>query len=288
MSERGAGARSVETASEAAVMDPSAPPDPHADAAERAAGRPAVMPERVDVLGFPVDVVDLQDAVRWVLDAVADGGKPRLVVTLNPEIVVQGLGDPDLAAALRSADLSVADGVGIALAARRAGHPLPGRVPGIDLVTELFHVGGPNVRAYFLGAKPGVAERAAAAAARRFGVTVAGHHHGYFDRVGESARICEGVRAARPDVLLAGLGEGQELFLDRHAQALGAKVLIGVGGTLDVLAGEVRRMPAWTTRLGVEWLFRVALDRRRWKRVPRLAKFLWLVVSQGRPGPAER
>lgn len=249
-----------------------------------AGARPTVAPERVFVLGFPVDVVDLQDAVRWVSGAALAAGAPRLVVTLNPEIVVQGLADPELAAALRSADLSVADGVGVALAARRAGRVLPGRVPGVDLVTELFREAGPRLRVYFLGAKPGVAQRAAEEASRRFGVTVVGHHHGYFDRVAEAGAVCAAVRAANADLLLAGLGEGQELFLSRHAHELGAKVLIGVGGTLDVLAGEVKRMPAWTTRLGVEWLFRVTLDRRRWKRVPRLAKFLWLVLREGRPG----
>ena len=258
------------------------------------------MPERVFVLGFPVDVVDLREAACWVLDALEPAGIPRsssrgssnggarLVVTLNPEIVVQGLADPELAAVLRSADLSVADGVGIALAARRAGRPLPGRVPGVDLVTELFREAGSSLRVYFLGARPGVAQRAAAEAARRFGVTVVRHHHGYFDRVTEADDVCAAVRAANADLLLAGLGEGQELFLRRNEHALGAKVLIGVGGTLDVLAGEVKRMPAWTTRLGVEWLFRVTLDRRRWKRVPRLARFLWLVLRQGRPATAQR
>lgn len=263
------------------------PPDPVTGASAAEAGaRPTAAPERVFVLGFPVDVVDLRGAVGWVAGAALATEDPRLVVTLNPEIVVQGLADPELAAALRSADLSVADGVGVALAARRGGYRLPGRVPGVDLVTGLFREAGPSLRVYFLGAKPGVAQRAAQEASRRFGVTVVGHHHGYFDRVAEASEVCGAVRAANADLLLAGLGEGQELFLSRHARALGAKVLIGVGGTLDVLAGEVKRMPAWTTRLGVEWLFRVTLDRRRWKRVPRLAKFLWLVARQGRPGAA--
>lgn len=282
MNERGGGAGAPDDPRVAADRLPD--PVTGASAAAGAGARPTVVPERVFVLGFPVDVVDLRGAVRWVAGAALATDGPRLVVTLNPEIVVQGLADPELAAALRSADLSVADGVGVALAARRAGHRLPGRVPGVDLVTELFREAGPSLRVYFLGAKPGVAQRAAEEASRRFGVTVVGHRHGYFDRVAEASEVCGAVRAANADLLLAGLGEGQELFLSRHARELGAKVLIGVGGTLDVLAGEVKRMPAWTTRLGVEWLFRVTLDRRRWKRVPRLAKFLWLVARHGRPG----
>jgi len=238
-------------------------------------------PERAYVLGFPLDVLDLGGAADWVLNAVEAPTGPRLVVTLNPEIVVQARSDPELAAAVKAADLSVADGVGVALAARRAGVRLPGRVPGVDLSVEVMRRGGAGLRVYFLGARPGVAERAANAAQGAFGITIAGHHHGYFDRATEGAAVCAAVRSAAPDVVLAGLGEGQELFLHRHAAELGARVMIGVGGTLDVLAGEVRRMPAWTTRLGVEWLFRVASDRKRWRRVPRLLEFAWLVATRG-------
>jgi N-acetylglucosaminyldiphosphoundecaprenol N-acetyl-beta-D-mannosaminyltransferase len=198
-------------------------------------------------------------------------------VTLNPEIVVQAQADPALADALRAADLSVADGVGIAWAARRSGAPLPGRVPGVDLALEVMRLGSSSLRVYFLGSRPGVAERAAAAASSTYGVVVAGAQHGFFDK-SSPEQVLRDVEAARPDLLLAGLGEGQELFLHRHAAQLGAGVMIGVGGTLDVLAGEVKRMPAWTTELGVEWLFRVALDRRRWGRLPRLFKFAGMVL----------
>lgn len=238
-------------------------------------------PTRHQVLGYPLDAVDMDAAADWVLRHVAASRhgepRPRLVVTLNPEIVVQAEGDPDLAAALRAADLSVADGVGVAWAARRAGVALPGRVPGVDLAFEVMRRGGADLRVYLLGARPGVAEAAAAEAARRYGVTVVGAQHGYFDSEAPEA-VVAAVAAARPDLLLAGLGEGQELFLHRHRSALGAGVMIGVGGTLDVLAGEVRRMPAWTSRLGIEWLFRVGLDRRRWGRLPRLFRFAGLVL----------
>lgn len=236
---------------------------------------------RHSVLGYPVDAADLSTAADWVLAQVTEArgsdARPRLVVTLNPEIVVQAEHDPALAEALRAADLSVADGVGIAWAAKRTGNPLPGRVPGVDLAFETMRRGGAALRVYLLGAKPGVAERAASEARRRFGVEVVGAQHGYFDRAA-AGEVCRAVRDAAPDLLLAGLGEGQERFLHEHAAELGAAVMVGVGGTLDVLAGEVRRMPAWTTRLGVEWLFRVLLDRRRWGRLPRLFRFTRMVL----------
>lgn len=245
------------------------------------------------VLGFPVDAVSLPEAAAWIVhharaadDATATPKREagKVVVTLNPEIVVRAASDPALAAALRRADLSVADGVGVAWAARRGGLGLPGRVPGVDLVSEAMRLGGEGLRVYFLGGEPGVAEAAARVSQERFGVTVVGTQHGYFRRPQETADVVAAVGRARPQLLLAGLGEGQETFLDAHAPDLGAAVMVGVGGTLDVLAGTVRRMPAWTSRLGLEWLFRVASDRRRWRRAPRLARFVAMVLKGGARG----
>ena len=232
------------------------------------------------MLGFPVDPVTLAEAAAWVATAASGREGGKLVVTLNPEIVVQARADERLAAALRSADLSVADGVGVSWAARRSGGRLPGRVPGVELVVEALRLGGPGLRVFFLGGAPGVAGRAASEAARRFGTTVAGSRDGYFERPRQVPEVCAEVASSGADLLLAGLGAGQERFLFENAAALGAKVMVGVGGTLDVLAGAVKRMPAWTSRLGVEWLFRVLLDPKRWRRAPRLARFVWLVLRR--------
>ncbi len=237
------------------------------------------------VLGLPVDAVSLEEAASWVLEALRGGraeGEPgRVVVTLNPEIVVRAHADPALAEAIRRADLVVADGVGVAWAARRGGVDLPGRVPGVDLVQRVLERGGSDVHAYLLGARPGVAEDAARAVERRFGTRVVGSHHGYFAGPEETAAVVRSVRESGANLLLAGLGERQEVFLHSHAAALGAAAMVGVGGTLDVLAGRARRMPRWTSRLGVEWLFRVALDPKRWRRAPRLWRFAMLVLRRG-------
>ncbi len=234
------------------------------------------------MLGMPLDAVSLDEAAAWVLEALRKGpssdGPARLVVTLNPEIVVQAMSDRGLGEAVRHADLVVADGVGVAWAARRQGIELPGRVPGVDLVQRVLELGGDRVTAFLLGAKPGVAEAAAREVERRFGTRVVGTHHGYFGADEEA--VCGEVAASGAGLLLAGLGEGQELFLHRHARELGATVMIGVGGTLDVLAGTVRRMPRWTTRLGLEWLFRVGLDPKRWRRLPRLWRYAMLVLGR--------
>lgn len=247
---------------------------------------PTAAPElpKAEVLGYQLAACTLEQAAErclaWCL--AREQAEPKLVVTLNPEIIVQARADPELWAALQAAALTVADGVGVVWAARQLSQPLPERVPGVELVTRLLELGGPNLRVYFLGARPGVAARAARAAQERFGTSVAGAEHGYFDREAEAERVVAAVRASHPDLLLAGLGEGQERFLHQHRAALGSAVMIGVGGTLDVLSGEVERSPAWTRRLGLEWAYRVGLDRRRWHRFPRLLAFARLVLHEKR------
>jgi N-acetylglucosaminyldiphosphoundecaprenol N-acetyl-beta-D-mannosaminyltransferase len=238
-------------------------------------------PATMEVLGYPVAAVDLAAAADWLLRA-ASKGRGRLVVTLNPELVVRADEDAELRSALAQADLTVADGVGLLWAARREGRHLPGRVPGVDLAARVMALGGGGLRVFFLGGKPGVAERAAVVAGERWGIVSAGHHHGYFAGPRATSEVIERVRAAAPDLLLAGLGESQELFLAGNRVELGARVLMGVGGTLDVLAGEAKRTPAWTRGASLEWAWRVGLDPRRWHRVPRLVRFVRLVLAHRR------
>jgi N-acetylglucosaminyldiphosphoundecaprenol N-acetyl-beta-D-mannosaminyltransferase len=230
----------------------------------------------VRLLEYDVATLTLAGAIERCLDML-ERPTPQLVVTLNPEIVVQARADASLAKALANADRTVADGVGILWAARQFGHHLPGRVPGVELMHGILEQGGSDVRAFFLGAKPGVAERASRVAAERYGTIVAGVRHGYFRRPDETPEVLEAVRASGANLLLAGLGEGQERFLHEHRADLGVALMIGVGGSLDVLSGEVQRTPEWTRRLGIEWAYRVGLDRKRWHRFPRLLTFVRLV-----------
>ena len=239
-------------------------------------------PQTTAVLGFEVAELTLEEATAWALRAALRGNRPQLLVTLNPEIVVQAASRPELKEALERADLSVADGVGILWAARQRGERLPERVPGVELMTRLLASGGSDLRVYFLGAKPGVAARAAEIATKRFGTTVVGVQHGYFKRPDDVPTVLEAVSKSGAQLLLCGLGEGQELFLHRHRAELNVPLLIGVGGALDVLAGEVKRTPVWTHKLGLEWAYRVGSDPKRWHRFPRLAQFVRLVLADAR------
>ncbi len=227
-------------------------------------------PERVSLLGLPLDMVDLDGAIQvlrgWLREPAA-----RTVITLNPEIVVQSETDAPLCEAIRGADLVTADGVGIVWAVKqRLKRDAPGRATGVDLAIKLMELEGPNLRVYFLGAKPGVAERAAQKSLERFGIVIAGARDGYFEPDQMDA-VVNAVRESKADLLLTALGAGrQETFNQKHRPA---RVSIGVGGTLDVLAGEVERAPEWTTRLGIEWVWRIT-TMRRWNRARRLVEFV--------------
>ncbi len=239
---------------------------------------------RLELLGLPLDPVSMAETVAWVAARLKNPA-PAQVVTLNPEIVVRAARNPELRRALLEAELVTPDGVGILWAVRRLhGVRLADRVTGVDLTLRLFAELGPRLRVYLLGGRPGVAERAALAAAR-WGVQVSGTHHGYFD---DEEAVVRAVTASGANLLLAGLGERQETFLWRNKRALSVPVMIGVGGTLDVLAGEARRMPRWAQRLGVEWLLRVGLDPKRWPRAARLVRFVVAVEQTRLLPPAKR
>lgn len=232
------------------------------------------MMRRAEILGLPVDLVGLEEAVERI-GKMLDSPGTHQVITLNPEYVVRAQSDPELVRAARQSELVTADGVGIVWAVRRlTGEQLPGRVTGADLTPALFERFGPRLRVFFLGAKPGVAEKAAENARARWGIHVAGVQDGYFK---DEAPVVERIAQARPDLLLVGMGERQDLFIHRHKARLGAKVAIGVGGVLDVLSGEVKRVHPLAQRLKLEWLVRIAGDRKRWGRFPRLLQFVRLV-----------
>ncbi len=241
--------------------------------------------ERVDILGVLVDRVDLAGAAdrvrRFVEEGRAGGRRGRLVVTPNPEMIEAARHDAGLARLVNQADLAVADGTGVVMASRLLGDPLTGRVAGFDLLLEVFRLADAGGwRVFLLGTYPEtVAEAARRVAADHPGLELVGFQDGYFTPDDVPALI-ERIRAARPDLLVAALGSPkQERWLTEHLPATGAAVGIGVGGSLDVLAGRARRAPAVFQRLHLEWLYRLAREPRRARRIlGALPRFAWAVL----------
>jgi N-acetylglucosaminyldiphosphoundecaprenol N-acetyl-beta-D-mannosaminyltransferase len=226
-------------------------------------------PPRLRVLGCPVDVVSMQQAVDRLVTLVEEGRGggatgSGLVVTLNPEMVMRARRDRAFRGALEYASLLVPDGVGIVRALRRRGAPSAERVGGADLLEAYLPQAVAHAhRIALTGAAPGGGEAARAALLRRHpGVLVVAADGGPPDAA-TAARLA----ATQPDMVWAAYGHGrQELFLQRHLRTIGAAAGIGVGGTLDYLAGRARRAPRPVQRAGLEWAWRLALQPWRLRR----------------------
>jgi N-acetylglucosaminyldiphosphoundecaprenol N-acetyl-beta-D-mannosaminyltransferase len=173
------------------------------------------------------------------------------------------------------AALSLCDTIGILLASRARGGPLRERVTGVDLIDPLAERSAAgDLRLFFFGAAPGVAERAAIAVKRRYpGAIIAGTRDGFFGPA-QSPTIAASIAASGANVLLVGLGSPkQEYWLEEYLDATGCGVGIGIGGSFDVLAGTVPRAPLVWRRAGLEWLYRLVREPSRWRRQLALPRF---------------
>ena len=238
---------------------------------------------RFILLGVPIDPLSEAEAVEWVARALTEG-RPRLVISVNPERIMQAGRDPEFAAILRRADLALADGAGVLWAARRLGHPLPGRVAGVDFVTALAARGAhEGWRFFFLGGAPGVAEAAGRALRERYpGFTLAGTHAGSADP-GSDLDTTQAVRSSGAQLLFLAYGAAaEEAWLARNLPGSGAIVGMGVGGTFDFVSGRARRAPRWMRERGLEWLHRLRQEPWRWRRMLALPRFVLRVIRESR------
>lgn len=233
------------------------------------------MAERVNILGVDVDAVTMAEAVDVVRRAM-DTRAGVMVATANAEMLMRATHDEELRRILNASALVVPDGAGTVWAARHLGHAMPERVAGYDLAQELLRrAPAEGRRVYFFGAAPGVAEKAKAKAEQIYpGIEIVGVRNGFFSPADNAAIIAE-IRAARPDLLLVALGvPKQEKWIAAHLAELDVPVAIGVGGTLDVMAGVMKRAPHWMQRAKLEWLFRGLMQPKRAGRLLALPKFV--------------
>lgn len=204
----------------------------------------------------------------------------RQVCTVNPEFIIEARRHPEFARVLAAADLCTPDGVGVLWAARLAGAPLGERVTGSDGIYRLCErAAAQEWRVFFLGAAPGVAQRAAAQLTRRYpGLRVAGTYGGS-PAQDDWPQIRRRLAAARADLLFVAYGHPQQdIWIQQHRQELPVAVALGVGGAFDFAAGITRRAPLWVQRLGLEWLYRLVRQPWRWRRMVALPLFALLVV----------
>ncbi|NLS44969.1 MAG: WecB/TagA/CpsF family glycosyltransferase [Firmicutes bacterium] len=237
--------------------------------------------ERVNILGLPVDKVNMVGAVAHIRDFISTY-RTFQVITLNSEMAMTAQDDSTLHHIISKADLVVPDGAGIVLASRILGNPLPERVAGFDLMQELLADAACHKwPVFFLGAKPGVADKAVECIMTRFpGLVVAGVHHGFFSEE-EEAGIIREINSKKARLVFVGMGVSkQDYWIAKHKTQIKAAICMGVGGSFDVLAGNVKRAPGWMGRYGLEWLFRLACEPSRLLRMRALPKFIIKVFQE--------
>jgi N-acetylglucosaminyldiphosphoundecaprenol N-acetyl-beta-D-mannosaminyltransferase len=226
------------------------------------------------VLGVPIDDLDMPTALTRIEQFICEGrttGATHQIATVNADFVIKAQEDPELRVILQEADMATADGMPLVWGAKLLGVRLPGRVTGADLVPALAGVAAEKgYTLYLLGGSPGVPVRAAEALCERYpGIRIVGAvSPPYASVLDIDPALIEDIRNAQPDILLVAFGNPkQEKWIAMHAPELRVPVMIGVGGTLDFLAGVTRRAPEWMQRSGLEWLYRLAQEPRRlWRR----------------------
>lgn len=226
-----------------------------------------VAQSRQKVLGYPVDIVDEQSALQ-VIDEAWRLSRGMHVVTLNAEMVIAAQQDQTLDRIIRHAHLIVPDGSGVVWALRLGGHPT-NRLPGIELANAaLAKAAAGGKRVALLGGKPETLEKLLKLLPSMHpGLNVVATHHGYFTAEDEE-QIIRSIADATPDLVLVALGvPKQEYFIDKWQSSLSKAVLVGVGGSFDVWAGNVKRAPASFRKMHLEWLYRLMKEPWRYKRM---------------------
>lgn len=241
-------------------------------------------PGRIELLGSPFDRIGMQSTID---QCIAWCNGPRVahtVITLNAALLCMMRRDEELRAACGSGDLIVADGAPVVAISRLAGVPLPERVAGVDLTARLLAEGASRgLSVYFLGARAEVVRSLADYCRRNHpGLKVVGWRDGYFSAADHANIVGEIARLA-PHMLFVGMPSPfKETWCQRHRDALGVPVIMGVGGTFDVLTGYVRRAPRVLQTVGMEWSWRLAMEpRKMWKRyLYTNTEFLGLAVCE--------
>jgi N-acetylglucosaminyldiphosphoundecaprenol N-acetyl-beta-D-mannosaminyltransferase len=240
--------------------------------------------ETATLLDLCFDTVTMETAVARCLELCRAPRNSHTVITVNASHLCMMGRDPELALACRAGDLTVADGMSVVWALRASGQPAPERVAGVDLMARLLAAAGEDrLRVYFLGARREVVtalvERSRA---QHPGLEIAGFRDGYFGP-DDHLDIVEEIRASGAHMLFVGMPSPfKETWCERHRERLEVPVIMGVGGSFDVLAGFIKRAPRWTQSLGLEWFWRLLMEPRKlWKRyLTTNSEFIWLASRE--------
>ncbi|MDF2961241.1 MAG: glycosyl transferase, WecB/TagA/CpsF family protein [Paenibacillus sp.] len=244
------------------------------------------MRQTVSIMGVPFSKLNLQQTLKSLTDQLdKQDNKLFHLITANPEIVMVAKQDELLRTIIDQAGMITPDGIGVVLASKWQGEPLEERVTGFDIFLGLLKAGNEKgYSLYLLGADEETNRKSSEIIAQQYpGVRVVGRQNGFFEKDKEAA-VVSAIRAAKPDILVVAMGAPfSEKWIFKYKKELQAKVAFGVGGSLDVLAGKVKRAPVVWQNLHLEWLYRLLSQPSRWRRQLVLPKFaLKILLGRGK------
>ena len=241
------------------------------------------MIEPIKILGVPVHPMTMKQAVDSLEQRML-AGEQTFVVTANAEIIMMCQEDAAYNNIIsQKAELVLPDGAGAVWAGRHLGYKVPERVAGFDLYNQLLALSAKKgYKAYFFGGSPGIAEAAKAKSEEMYpGVKIVGCHNGYFTDADIPA-IIEAINQSGAEMLFVALGAPkQERWILAHREELKPRILMGIGGSFDVLAGKMERAPKWMQDASLEWAFRLYKQPSRFMRMLALPKFALKVIFSG-------
>jgi N-acetylglucosaminyldiphosphoundecaprenol N-acetyl-beta-D-mannosaminyltransferase len=227
-----------------------------------------------NILGVDVCTVDMDQAISEA-KSIIEKRIPGFIVAINPEKIMKAVSDESLKELLNTASLQIPDGIGILMASKIKGGNVKNRVTGIDLMMNLCNMASINgYSVYLLGAASGTADNAAKILKSIFPkLTIAGTHDGYFNNNDE--KVIQEISKTNCDILFVAMGSPkQEYWIKSNVDKLNVPLLIGVGGSYDVICGNIKRAPLWMRKSGIEWLYRLICEPWRIKRMISLPLFL--------------
>jgi N-acetylglucosaminyldiphosphoundecaprenol N-acetyl-beta-D-mannosaminyltransferase len=236
---------------------------------------------KVHIFGVPISKMGMKQTVDYLTDAI-ENRVPHQVITANPIMVMSAIEDRNYLAIMQQAELIVPDGAGVVWAANYVGQPVAERVAGYDLLHELMKMGEPRGwKVYMLGASTEVIEAAAGKLTSMYpAIQMVGCRNGYFGEEQDADVIQDIVRAA-PDLLLIGRSaDKQEPWIAKYKHQLQVPIMMGVGGSFDVLSGKLKRAPVFFRKLRLEWFYRLLQEPWRYKRMLTLPKFAVKVIRE--------
>lgn len=238
----------------------------------------------ISLFGISVSKLDMDETVDYIIEAIRQH-KAHQVVTINPIMIMAALEQPEFMQIMKEAELVVPDGTGVVWAARYKGTPVAERVAGIDLLHKLMATGEQfGWRVYLLGASPEVNAEAATKLQQLYpGIQIVGNRHGYFTPKQDDEVVAH-IAAAKPQLLfVASQLDRQEPWIYRYREQLNIPVMMGVGGSFDVITGHVKRAPLFFQKLHLEWFYRLLREPHRALRMLALPKFVIRVMrSRGK------